>query len=198
MKYSEILGQSLRAEFEKNATTLKVPKNAQIISVDDRINDIPFLVSGTIRVYAESYESGKEVLLYYLESGETCFMSIIAGMGDQISKVSAVTETDCELHSLPNLKVKEWQLAYSEWNGFILGLMVKNYTNTIKTIEELSFLNIESRLINYLQKHQTTDGVTEVVKTHQQIAKDLGTSREVITRVLKKIQFDEKNILVFK
>lgn len=198
MKYNEILDESLRAEFKKNATILKVPKNTQIISVGDTINDIPFLVSGTIRVYAESYESGKEVLLYYLESGETCFMSIIAGMGDKISKVSAVSETDSELYSLPNLKVKEWQLAYPEWNDFILDLMIKNYTNSIKTIEELSFLNIESRLIKYLQKHQTTDGVIEVMKTHQQIAKDIGTSREVITRVLKKIQFDKKDTLVFK
>lgn len=198
MKYNEILDESLRAEFKKNATILKVPKNTQIISVGDTINDIPFLVSGTIRVYAESYESGKEVLLYYLESGETCFMSIIAGMGDKISKVSAVSETDSELYSLPNLKVKEWQLAYPEWNDFILELMIKNYTNSIKTIEELSFLNIESRLIKYLQKHQTTDGVIEVMKTHQQIAKDIGTSREVITRVLKKIQFDKKDTLVFK
>lgn len=198
MKYTDIKDESLKASFKENATLLKVPKNTQIISVGDKIIDIPFLISGTIRVYSENYESGKEVLLYYLEGGETCFMSIIAGLGDKISKVSAVTETDCELYGLPNSKVKEWQIAYPEWNNFILGLMVKNYTNSIKTIEELSFLNIESRLINYLKKHQTNDGVTTVLKSHQQIAKDIGTSREVVTRVLKKIKFDEKSVVHFK
>jgi len=198
MKYTDIKDESLKASFKENATLLKVPKNAQIISVGDKIIDIPFLISGTIRVYSENYESGKEVLLYYLKGGETCFMSIIAGLGDKISKVSAITETDCELYSLPNSKVKEWQIAYPEWNNFILGLMVKNYTNSIKTIEELSFLNIESRLINYLKKHQTNDGVTTVLKSHQQIAKDIGTSREVVTRVLKKIKYDEKSVVNFK
>ena len=198
MKYTDIKDESLKASFKENATLLKVPKNAQIISVGDKIIDIPFLISGTIRVYSENYESGKEVLLYYLEGGETCFMSIITGLGDKISKVSAVTETDCELYGLPNSKVKEWQIAYPEWNNFILGLMVKNYTNSIKTIEELSFLNIESRLINYLKKHQTNNGVTTVLKSHQQIAKDIGTSREVVTRVLKKIKYDEKSVVNFK
>jgi len=62
----------------------------------------------------------------------------------------------------------------------------------------LSFLNIESRLINYLKKHHTNAGVTTVLKSHQQIAKDIGTSREVVTRVLKKIKFDEKSVVNFK
>ena len=198
MKYNEALSKNLIRELSSHATSLTVPKNTQIISIGDTIEDIPFLVSGVIRVYVESYESGKEILLYYLENGETCFMSIIAGMGDEISKVSAITETECEINAVSNDKVKQWQGQHTEWNRFIIDLLVSNYTNSIKTIEELSFLNIESRLLNYLKKHQMVNDLIEISKTQRQIAQDLSTSREVVSRVLKKVKFDPEFKKLFK
>lgn len=106
MKYKEALTKELLGELSSQGTLLNVPKNTQIVSIGDPVKDIPFLVSGKIRVYIESYETGKEVLLYYLENGETCFMSVIAGLGDEISKVSAVTESDCVINAVPNEMVK--------------------------------------------------------------------------------------------
>lgn len=189
MKYKEALTKELLGELSSQGTLLNVPKNTQIVSIGDPIKDIPFLVSGNIRVYIESYETGKEVLLYYLENGETCFMSVIAGLGDEISKVSAVTESDCVINAVPNEMVKKWQGEHPMWNRFIIDLLVSNYSNSIQTIEELSFLNIETRLLNYLMKHQFENDRVKLSKTHLQIAQDLGTSREVVSRVLKKLQY---------
>ena len=153
---------------------------------------VPFVESGTVRVFIENDEVNKELLLYYVEDGETCMMSIIAGFTEKISKVSAITETPCSVVLIPNQKIREWQTQYEEWNNLILDLFVLRYTDLIKTINALSFQKIEDRLFSYLRVSADKNGKVSNRKTHVKIAKDIATSREVVTRTLKKLENENK------
>ncbi len=182
------LPKALIQDINSNSKKIVVPSGTQIISIGDRLDYIPFVLNGTIRVFIENEDTGKEVLLYYVENGGTCLMSMIASFGDKISKVSATTEINTEVATVSNEKIREWQIQYPEWNNLILDLFVNRYNDMINTIEELSFKKIEDRLKIYLKKYLNKSGKIVVSKTHLQISKDLGTSREVISRALKKIE----------
>ncbi|MGC6422122.1 MAG: Crp/Fnr family transcriptional regulator [Flavobacteriaceae bacterium] len=186
------LPDALLQEINKNATVLPVPKNTTLVSIGDVMNFIPFVKSGVVRVYIDNIEIDKEQLLYYLGSGQTCLMSMIASFKDKKSKVAAVTETDCEIIRIPNQNVREWQKKYKEWNDFILNLFINQYQSLLETIDELSFKKIDERLLTYLEKNKDKSHIVDLHKSHLNISKDLATSREVITRTLKKLVVDKK------
>lgn len=186
------LPDALLQEINKNATVLPVPKNTTLVSIGDVMNFIPFVKSGIVRVYIDNIEIDKEQLLYYLSSGQTCLMSMIASFKDKKSKVAAVTETDCEIIRIPNQNVREWQKKYKEWNDFILNLFINQYQSLLETIDELSFKKIDERLLTYLEKNKDKSHIVDLHKSHLNISKDLATSREVITRTLKKLVVDKK------
>lgn len=187
-----LLPSDLKSEIEQNSTTIEVPKKVKIISKGDLMDYVPFIKKGTVRVFIEDTDSKKEQLLYYVGEGETCLMSMIASLGDRISLVSAVTDDNSEIVKVPNDKVRFWQKKHTEWNDLILNLFLKHYWELLETINALSFKKVDERLFNYLQKEATDTGKLETLKTHKQLAKDIGTSREVITRALKKLQQDNK------
>ena len=184
------LPEPLIKEINKNSKKIKFAKNTQIISMGDKMEYLPFVVNGSIRVYIENEGTGKEVLLYYVDKGQTCLMSMIASFKDKTSKVSATTEMDSELVLVTNEKISEWQIKFPEWNNLIIDLFVNRYDDLLNTIEEISFKKIDARLKAYLIKHSNNSGEINFNKTHKQIANDLGTSREVISRTLKKIEFE--------
>ena len=184
------LPKALIKEINENSQKQKFAKNTPLITNGDLMAHIPFVLNGSIRVFIENDDTGKEVLLYYVDKGETCLMSMIASFKDKISKVSATTESDSELVFISNEKVREWQVKFPEWNNLIIDLFVNRYDDLLNTIEELSFKKIDARLKAYLKKHSSNSGEINLSKTHKQIANDLGTSREVISRTLKKIEVE--------
>ena len=119
-------------------------------------------------------------------------MSMIAGFTNKISKVSAETELDSSLMLVPADKIRKWQIEYEEWNNLILELFLDRYDNLISTIEELSFKKVEDRLIKYLNNYKDQNGYIQIDKTLKEIARDIASSREVVSRTLKKLQNDNK------
>ena len=192
------LPEALIKEINENSQKQKFPKNTNLISIGDQMVHIPFVLNGSIRVYTENEDTGKEVLLYYVEKGETCLMSMIASFKNKVSKVSASTEKDSEIVLISNEKVHEWQMKFSEWNDLIINLFVNRYDDLLQTIEEISFKKIDDRLKTYLNKHLNDSGEISISKTHKQIANDLGTSREVISRTLKKIEVNMDTDFILK
>ena len=160
------------------------------------MNFIPFVMEGTVRVYVENEQVNKELLLYYVEGGQTCMMSIIAGFSDKKSKVSAETESDCSLMLIPANKIREWQIQYEEWNNLIISLFIDRYNDLITTIEALSFKKIEDRILNYLNSYKNESGDFILNKTNSEIANDIASSREVVSRTLKKLENDRKIKLI--
>ena len=194
MILSSSLPSTLMEEINASSTTVDIPKNVKIISVGDFMDFIPFVKKGNVRVFIEDEETKKEQLLYYVSDGETCLMSMIASFGDSISKVSAITDTECQILKVPNSKVRTWQTDYKEWNDLILNLFLKRYWDLLDTINALSFKRIDERLYSYLKKNSPSNGSIADSRTHREIANDLGTSREVISRSLKKLQLEGKII----
>ena len=192
MILSSSLPSTLMEEINASSTTVDIPKNVKIISVGDFMDFIPFVKKGTVRVFIEDEETKKEQLLYYVSDGETCLMSMIASFGDRISKVSAITDTECQILKVPNSKVRTWQTDYKEWNDLILNLFLKRYWDLLDTINALSFKRIDERLYSYLKKNSPSNVSIADSRTHREIANDLGTSREVISRSLKKLQLEGK------
>jgi CRP/FNR family transcriptional regulator len=186
------LPSKLSNDIEDTSDFLEVSANSKIISMGQQMTFIPFVKKGCVRVFIENNDIDKEQLLYYVNEGQTCLMSMIASFGDKKSKVSAITETDCEIITVSNSKVREWQKEYTEWNDLIIDLFVMHYQELLETIDSLSFKKIEERLYDYLHKLTNEAGVVDVKKTHLDISRDLSTSREVITRALKKLQLEGK------
>lgn len=191
VKYNE-LPDELKNEIKRTSKMIDVPAGQIIVNSGDKMDYVPFVLDGSVRVYVENEDVSKELLLYYVDSGQTCMMSMIAGFTNKISKVSAETELDSSLMLVPADKIRKWQIEYEEWNNLILELFLDRYDNLISTIEELSFKKVEDRLIKYLNNYKDQNGYIKVDKTLKEIARDIASSREVVSRTLKKLQNDKK------
>lgn len=182
----------LQNEITASSKKINILTNDIVVSVGDKMEYIPFVMEGNVRVYIENEDLNKELLLYYVEGGHTCMMSIIAGLSDKISKVSAEAEMNSTLMLIPVNKIREWQLKYEKWNDLIMDLFVNRYYDLISTIEELSFKKIEDRLLLYLKNYTDKSGYVVLNKTNKEVAKDIASSREVVSRTLKKLLNDQK------
>ena len=191
VKYNE-LPDGLKKEIQRASKIIDVPAGQIIVNSGDKMDYVPFVLDGSVRVYVENEDVSKELLLYYVDSGQTCMMSMIAGFTNKISKVSAETELDSSLMLVPADKIRKWQIEYEEWNNLILELFLDRYDNLISTIEELSFKKVEDRLIKYLNNYKDQNGYIQIDKTLKEIARDIASSREVVSRTLKKLQNDNK------
>jgi len=158
------LPEELKRDIEKVSKKLDVKAGEIIVNAGDRMDFVPFIMDGSVRVFIENDDVNKELLLYYVEGGQTCMMSMIAG----------------------------WQIEYEEWNNLILNLFLDRYDDLISTIDELSFKKVEDRLIKYLDNYKDQSGNIKIDKTFKEIARDIASSREVVSRSLKKLQNDNK------
>ena len=191
VNYNE-LPDVLKKEIQRVSKVIDVSAGQIIVNSGDKMDYVPFVLDGSVRVYVENEDVSKELLLYYVDSGQTCMMSMIAGFTNKISKVSAETESDSSLMLVPADRIRKWQIEFEEWNNLILELFLDRYDNLISTIEELSFKKVEDRLIKYLNNYKDQNGYIKVDKTLKEIARDIASSREVVSRTIKKLQNDNK------
>lgn len=154
------------------------------------IKVIPLLISGLAKVFKEESINGNEVLLYYIKPGESCAMSLITLIRNETSQIKAVIEQDSKIVVIPADKAIAIAKKYPKWNEFIYGLFNMKYDELLNVIEILTFSNKDTRLLEYLKKEATLKNTKTLQTTHQQIAYDLGSSREVISRLLKKLEND--------
>jgi len=159
------------------------------------IKVIPLLISGLAKVFKQEAENGNEVLLYYIKPGESCAMSMITLLRNDTSKIKAVIEEDAEIVVIPADKALLIAKKYPKWNEFIYDLFDQKYEELLNVVEILTFSNKDKRLIEYLKKEAHLKGSLLLKTTHQEIAYDLGSSREVISRLLKKLENDKVVIL---
>lgn len=162
-----------------------------IIEKDDYIKSMPLLLSGAIKILRED-ENGDELVLYYLEKGDTCAMTLSCCMGQTKSKIRAVAETDVSLLMLPKEKMAEWLTNYRSWQSFILESYHNRVEELLEAVDTIAFLRMDERLFKYLKDKAMVIHNDEITTTHKQISEDLHTSRVVISRLLKKLENDGK------
>jgi CRP/FNR family transcriptional regulator len=159
-----------------------------------RIKFMPMIISGTIKVMRRD-ENNKEILLYYLTDSESCAMAYACCMEDKLSEIRAVAEDNVELIAIPHEKLDEWLIKYPSWKSYILNSFTQRFNELLKTIENIAFHKLDDRLITYLKKKSEVSGKTVLQLSHNEIADDLGTSRVVISRLLKHLENDKKVLL---
>jgi len=160
------------------------PADTVILDINSYIHSIPIVLKGSIKV-VRTDEEGREILLYYIKPGESCIMSFLAGIHQDTSKIKAIVEEDVELLLIPVQKASEWIRDYPEWSDFIFGLYQKRFEELLGVVNALAFQKLDSRLLQLLRQKASLYQSKEVAITHQQLADELGVSREAVSRVLK-------------
>lgn len=150
---------------------------------------IPLVISGLVKVYKED-ERGGEVLLYYIEKGESCIMSATYCMQNEKSEVKAVVEQAAQIVLVPASLAVAFSRKYQGWNEFLFQLFKDKYSELLHIIQVLTFDNKDRRLLDYLQNERKLKGSSSIRITHQKIADDIGATREVVSRLLKKLEHD--------
>jgi CRP/FNR family transcriptional regulator len=148
---------------------------------------MPLLLEGTIKVSRKDSD-GDEILLYFIEKGDTCAMSMSCCMNNAKSQIIAVAETDTELIMVPISKMDDWMVKYKSWREFVLNSYQSRLNEVIQTVDSLAFLKMDERLLNYLQDKTKIFHSSSITITHEEVAKDFHTSRVVISRLLKKLE----------
>ncbi len=155
---------------------------------------MPIITKGTVKVFRME-DTGKELLLYYLTNNESCSMAYSCCLEAKKSEVRAIAEDDVELIAIPHLKLDEWLCKYPSWKNYIMHSFNERFIELLKTIDAIAFEKLDERLINYLKKKSEVFGKSALQLSHNQIAEEWGTSRVVISRLLKRLENDQKILL---
>jgi CRP/FNR family transcriptional regulator len=158
-----------------------------IMDYGNYVRMLPLILNGTIKI-SRQYEDGTELFLYYLTRGDSFTMTFSCCMMDKQSEIRAIAEEDTMILALPQRVLDEWMMKYKSWKNFVLMAYDQRMNELVTTIDQVTFNQLDSRLLGYLNKKaDLTDGTT-ISTTHQQIADDLHVSREAISRLLKTME----------
>jgi CRP/FNR family transcriptional regulator len=187
LKYGHLFENELLNEINQTGTYKEVSEGFKLMEIGDYIRSMPLLVSGAIKVLREDTE-GDELLLYFLESGDTCAMTLNCCMGQTKSEIRAIAEMDTKLIMVPVQKMDEWMVKYKSWRTFVLQSYQNRLNEMLETIDGIAFMKMDERLLKYLKKKALISKSNHINSTHQEIAYDLHTSRVVISRLLKTLE----------
>jgi CRP/FNR family transcriptional regulator len=189
--YGSLLEEALLNEIEQVATVKEFSEGDVIIDFGDKILKMPLLLSGAIKILREDFDEG-ELLLYFIEKGDTCSMSMTCFIGDTKSEIKAVAETNGKVVMIPVMYMELWLGKYKSWRNYVFNSYNNRLKEMLNAIDSLAFMNMDERLINYLIEKSKINGSREINTTHQDIAYDLNTSRVVISRLLKALEKEGK------
>jgi CRP/FNR family transcriptional regulator len=174
----------------KEAVEMDIPSDTTLLKTGNYVQSVPLVIKGLIRVSRN--EDDKELLLYYIHPGEMCIMSFSACCSHSASLIEASTLEESKILLIPSAKLREWITKFPTFNFYVYEMFNKRYLDLIDTINQLIFYRLDERLYNYLKEKTVLLGNSQVTITHQQIATDMGTAREVISRLLKKLELENK------
>jgi len=185
--YNHLFEDALINEVVQVGTFKEVPAGFKMMEIGSYVKAIPLLVSGVIKILRED-TNGDELLLYYLEKGDTCSMTMTCCMGQTKSEIRAVVETDAKLIMIPVQKMEQWTANFTSWRNFVFESYHNRLNEMLHTIDSIAFDNMDQRLLNYLKEKARITQSKIIENTHQEIAYDLHSSRVVISRLLKKLE----------
>lgn len=157
------------------------------MDIGQSISHIPLLIEGNVKIMRENAE-GHELLIYFLERGDTCAMSLSCCMGNKKSDIRAVAEEDTTLIMIAVEHMDKWLQKYRSWRNFIFDSYQIRLNELMETLDSVAFLRMDERLLKYLNDKVKITGSTILNSTHQDIASDMNTSRVVISRLMKQLE----------
>lgn len=177
----------LVAKLLQHSMQKKYEAGSVILNENAHIRAIPIVIKGIMKVI-RTEEDGREILLYYIKSGESCIMSFLGGLHHETSKVKAEVEEDAEILFLPIDKVSLFIKDYPEWLDYIFRLYHKRFEELLEIINAIAFKKVDERLLGLLQKKSQLSESKTIIITHEQLANELGTARVVVSRLLKQLE----------
>ena len=189
--YGLLFEEALLNEIEQVALLKEFNEGDVIIDFGDKILKMPLLLSGAIKILREDFDEG-ELLLYFIEKGDTCSMSMTCCIGETKSEIKAVAETKGKVVMIPVMYMELWLGKYKSWRNYVFNSYNNRLKEMLNAIDSLAFMNMDERLLNYLLEKSKINRSREINATHQDIAYDLNTSRVVISRLLKALENEGK------
>jgi CRP/FNR family transcriptional regulator len=185
--YGQLFEDDLLDEINEVGVFKEFSSGDTLIDIGSYIRYIPLLLSGAIKILRYN-EDGDELLLYFLERGDTCAVTLSCCMGQTKSDIRAVAEMDTKLIMIPINKMEEWIATYKGWRNFAFQSYHNRLQEMLEAIDSIAFLNMDERLIRYLLEKSKITKENIIQSTHQEIAYELHTSRVVISRLLKQLE----------
>lgn len=186
-KYGHLFEAALLDEISHFGLLKDIPEGYKLIETGQYIKSMPLLISGAIKIMRDDND-GDELLLYFLESGDTCAMTLTCCLGNTKSEIRAVAELPTKLIMVPIEKMEEWTGKYKSWRNFVFESYHNRLMEMLETLDSIAFLKMDERLLKYLRDKSNITKDHIIYSTHQEIAYELHTSRVVISRLLKKLE----------
>ena len=193
-RFADIFEEQLLEEILAHGHHMSVPEGTMLMDVGQTMDAIPLLLEGAIKIMRLDDE-GDEILLYFLESGDSCALSMGTYMGATKSSIRAVTERNTSLIMVPVSTGQQWMKLYGTWSSFVLESYQSRLEEMLEAIDALAFMDLPTRLRRYLSDKVKIQGDLTLQTTHQDIANDLHTSRVVVSRLLKILEHEGTLIL---
>lgn len=168
------------------STTADIKPNQVILKEGSYIKEVPILIEGSIKV-RKIDASGKEIVFYHIQPGDSCILSITSCLNDKQSSAEAITETNSKIIIISTDHVKEWMDKYKTWRKFIMKLYYERLGEVLTLVDSIAFKQVDTRLLEKLREKSDNKLIT-ISTTHQQLANELGTAREVVSRLLKQLE----------
>ena len=189
MESNDLFKGLIRNEIKSFGQVKFFPSGKVILNENSYIQLIPIVLKGSLRVIRTD-EEGREILLYYIQPGESCIMSFLGGIHHETSKVNAVVEEDAEILFIPVAKAGEWVKEFPEWTDFIFRLYHKRFEELLSVVNAVAFQKLDDRILQLLHQKAQLFQSKEIKITHQQLADELGSTREVVSRLVKQMEND--------
>lgn len=193
-KFSSIFENELINEIMAVGEVHSLKEGDVIMDYGKSIHFMPIILSGTIRVMRKD-EEDREIILYYLSDNESCAMAYACCMEAKRSEIKAIAEDNVELITIPHNKLDEWLFKYPSWKSYVFSSFTHRFNELLKSLESVAFHKLDERLVNYLKNKSKVSGKSSILLSHNQIAEEMGTSRVVISRLLKQLENDKKLVL---
>lgn len=189
--YENVFEKNLLDEIIQVSNIVTFEKDDVLMDIGNYIKTMPLLISGAIKIMREDFDAG-ELLLYFLERGDTCAMTMACCVGVKKSEIRAVAETNGVVAMIPVQKMEEWLSKYKSWRTFVFESYNTRFNELLSAIDSIAFMKMDERLFNYLLEKNKISSSNIIQKTHQEIAYELNSSRVVISRLLKALEKDGK------
>ena len=183
------LGKDVLAALLPDLQVVDIAAGTELVREGQHVKVVPVVVSGLVKVFTRTED--KELLLYYIQPEQSCIMSFSSGTRGDKSRIYAITEEESRLIVMPASKIARWIQVYPELNQLFYRQYDLRYAELIDTVQHLLYNKLDKRLLDYLNERIKITGKNPIHLTHREIAQDLGTAREVISRLLKRFEKQE-------
>ncbi|TVR26370.1 MAG: Crp/Fnr family transcriptional regulator [Balneolaceae bacterium] len=175
------------SELRQTGTIKILQKGDVLLQEHSTIRNIPIILKGSVKVY-QTDDDYREMLLYTLKEGDTCIMSFLGGLYNDVSKIRAVSDEESEVLLIPVEKLGVLTRKHPEWNNYIFRVYHQRFNELLEVVNAVAFKKMDERLLNYITSQVKLTGNPSLEITHEELANELGTARVVVSRLLKQME----------